>query len=110
MRLRAGVRQRAQHRSGFDSATGTYKPISLQYNEYTATGANVRAESIAGDLIETEIETPYGMVQGSEKENRSYYGESTVATNLSDLNLILDTAAMVPENVKTSSRWMSPTR
>ena len=41
------------------------------------------------------------MVQGSEKENRSYYGESTVATNLSDLNLILDTAAMVPENVKT---------
>ena len=87
--------------SGFDSATGTYKPISLQYNEYTATGANVRAESIAGDLIETEIETPYGMVQGSEKENRSYYGESTVATNLSDLNLILDTAAMVPENVKT---------
>lgn len=86
--------------SGYDSNTQSYIPISLQYGEYTATGASVRSESIAGDVIVSDVESPYGTMQSSEKENRSYYGKSTVASNLSDLTLIQETAAKMPESAK----------
>lgn len=86
---------------GYDSAAEEYVPISLQYGEYTANGAAVRSESIAGDLIISKTETPYGMVQSSEKENRSYYGKSVTATNSGDLDLILNTKALMPETAKT---------
>lgn len=67
---------------GFDSETSTYIPVSLQYGEYVADGANVRQESLAGDVID------------GVKENRSYYGQSTVAENLSDLTLVQDVSAL----------------
>lgn len=86
---------------GYDTAAEEYVPISLQYGEYKAVGADVRDESIAGDIIITETETPYGMVQSSEKENRSYYGKSVTATNAGNLDLILSTAALMPDTAKT---------
>ena len=86
---------------GYDSEKQEYIPISLQYGEYKATGEAVRDESIAGDLIITQTDTPYGKVQSSEKENRSYYGKSVTATNASSLDLILNTAALMPESAKT---------
>lgn len=85
---------------GYDSNTKEYIPVSLQYGEYTATVAGVRSESIAGDLIVSDVETAYGTMQSSEKENRSYYGKRTVATNLNDLELIQATSAKMPENAK----------
>ncbi len=63
---------------GSDSAAGGngYLPISQQYSAYTATHA--RATSIAGgDPLETFT-------------NRSYRGKSVTASNLTDLQAILD--------------------
>ena len=56
-----------------------YVPISLQYGPYTAT--NARAQSIAsGDpVIDSTI------------TNRSYKGKTITASNVTDLNSILDT-------------------
>ncbi len=85
---------------GYDSATATYKPISLQYNEYVADGENVRESSISQGTIETVIETPYGNTSSLSRDDRNYYGESTVATNLSELELLLNIADTVPENCK----------
>lgn len=62
---------------GYDTETSTYVPISLQYGEYVADGPNVRETSLAGDLLDNGT-----------RENRSYYGQSTVASNLSDLELV----------------------
>ncbi|WP_163326254.1 glycoside hydrolase family 3 protein [Draconibacterium mangrovi] len=54
-----------------------YVPISLQYGKYTAT--NSREVSIAGgDPLE-------------DFTNRSYKGKTTTATNISDLDLVLET-------------------
>lgn len=86
--------------SGYDDATGTYLPISLQYNEYTADGEFVREESVSQGIVKTVVETPYGPTTSSSREDRSYYGESTVASNLSDLNNVLDLAARLPESCK----------
>ncbi|MDO5378573.1 MAG: glycoside hydrolase family 3 N-terminal domain-containing protein [Clostridia bacterium] len=86
---------------GYDTEAEEYVPISLQYSEYTANSEAVRSESIAGDLIVSQVESPYGMIQSSEKENRSYYGKSVTASNAADLDLILDTAALMPETAKT---------
>ena len=86
--------------SGYDDATGTYLPISLQYNEYTADGEFVREESVSQGIVKTVVETPYGPTTSSSREDRSYYGESTVASNLSDLTNVLDLAARLPESCK----------
>ena len=83
-----------------DNKTATYIPISLQYSEYTADGDNVRDESISQGIIETVMETPYGPTTTRSREDRNYYGESTVATNLSDMQLVLDTKASLPESCK----------
>lgn len=83
--------------SGYNPMTGSYLPISLQYGEYTARSEGVRSVSIAGDIIESEAETPYGNVVTQTQENRSYYGKSTVASNIGDLELVLETANLMPE-------------
>ncbi len=86
--------------NGYDSTTGTYKPISLQYNEYVADGDNVREESLSQGIVETTIETPYGPTSSKSREDRSYYGESTVASNLNELELLLEVAENVPDTCK----------
>lgn len=55
-------------------------PLSLQYRPYTANGENVRKESIAEDILE----------DGS-KENRSYYGKTSIIANEYDLDACLNT-------------------
>lgn len=72
----------------------TYKPISLQYRPYTADNMYVRFESIGGDITQYEVEGVYGPEVVYEKENRAYFGESTTSTNESDLDLVLNTAAL----------------
>lgn len=86
--------------SGYDSATETYLPISLQYNEYVADGEFVREESISQGVVKTTVETPYGPTTSSSREDRNYYGESTVASNLSDLENVLSLAERLPESCK----------
>lgn len=85
---------------GYDAAEGKYIPISLQYGDYTADSAGVRIESIAGDMVETEVENEYGTVKVMSKENRSYYGESAKITNKSDLESILYAVNNMPETAK----------
>lgn len=72
-----------------DAGNTVYTPVSLQYRPYTADGANVRRTSIAGDTL------PDGT-----KENRSHYGQSTYATNESDLDLVIETREKLPEGAK----------
>lgn len=66
----------------------TWKPLSLQYRPYTADGANVRKESL-------NPVDEYGTY-----ENRSYFGESTYATNESDLDFVIDVKSRLPESAK----------
>ena len=73
-----------------DAKTATYIPVSLQYGEYVADGENVRKQSIS----------LYGNTVEKTEENRSYYGKSTVAENIADMQLVLDTKAALPEGVK----------
>lgn len=86
--------------NGYDSATGTYKPISLQYNEYVADGDNVREKSLSQGIVETVIDTPYGPTSSKERDDRTYYGESTVASNLSELESLLSLAETLPDTCK----------
>ena len=71
-----------QSSSGYDVADRNkggngYVPISLQYNDYTATYA--RAQSIAGgDRLE-------------KSKNRSFKGKTIKTPNYSDLKLVIDT-------------------
>lgn len=60
--------------SGVGRKDDKYYPISLQYRSYTADGKNVRKESISGDI------------KDGKKENRSYYGETSIIGNESDLD------------------------
>ncbi len=83
--------------SGYDDETGEYIPITLQYREYTANSEGVRSESISGNTIETQLETPYGTQTILEKENRSYYGKSVTSNHESDLDTILYVAENMPE-------------
>lgn len=71
----------------------TYLPISLQYRPYTADNMYVRFESIGGDITEREVEGVYGPETVIVKENRSYYGQTSIINNESDLDLVLDIAA-----------------
>ena len=76
------------HNSGYDSATGEYLPVTLQYGEYTATNAACKT-SFAGDDTQVVIESPYGAQTVYTHENRSYYGKTVTAANIEDLNTIL---------------------
>ncbi|MGL5260460.1 MAG: glycoside hydrolase family 3 N-terminal domain-containing protein [Lachnospiraceae bacterium] len=73
---------------GYNLETEEYEPITLQYGEYTALSEGVRAESLAGDMIESEEADPYGVQKVLVKENRSYYGKSFTAYNSSAIDTI----------------------
>ena len=66
-----------------------WHPVSLQYRPYTADGPSVKKESIAGDILDDGT-----------KENRSHFGKSTYATNESELDLVINTKAALPEGAK----------
>ncbi len=78
----------------------TYLPISLQYRPYTANGSNVRKVSIAGDPEDGKTWAEHGTESGVAMENRSYYGNSTHATNESSLDLVVDTKKKLPADAK----------
>ena len=61
-------------------------PLSVQYRPYTADNEFVRQVSIAGDTLE----------DGS-KENRSYFGATSLVTNEAQLDQILEAAALAKE-------------
>ena len=89
--------------SSFGGAAGeavTYLPISLQYRPYTADGPNVRQVSLAGDPADGKSWYEHGTESGVAMENRSYYGNSTYATNESSLDLVIDTKAKLPADAK----------
>ncbi len=65
-----------------------YRPMTLQYRPYTADGPNVRKESL-------NPADEFG-----NKENRSYYGQSSYATNEADLDLVLDVKSKLPADAK----------
>lgn len=74
---------------GTEPEPGPYwKPVSLQYRPFTADGDYVRKESL-------NPVDEYG-----EYVNRSVYGQSTHATNESDLDLVLDIKAKLPADAK----------
>ncbi len=85
---------------GYVEDTDTYIPISLQYGEYTATCDAVRATSIAGNVEEVAVENPYVTQTQKAQENRSYYGETAMISNTSDLDGILYTVENMPEDAK----------
>jgi len=72
-----------------------YLPISLQYRPYTANSKFVRLESIGGDMIEVTETSPdgYGDIKSLKKENRSYFGNTAIIRNESDLDLLLNAAS-----------------
>jgi len=61
-------------------------PLSVQYRPYTADNEFVRQVSIAGDIL------PDGT-----KENRSYYGKTSMVVNEAQLDQILDAAKVAHE-------------
>ena len=65
---------------------GEYIPLSAQYRPYTADNEYVRESSLAGDLI-----------QDGTRENRSYYGRTSMVNNESQLDQILEAAALAHE-------------
>ena len=50
--------------------------------------------------METVIDTPYGPTSSKERDDRTYYGESTVASNLSELESLLSLAETLPDTCK----------
>ena len=60
----------------------------------------MREESIAGDLVEQQVESPYGVITEYVKENRSYYGQSTEASNLYQLEAALDCISNLPQDTR----------
>ncbi len=85
---------------GYDMMTQSYVPISLQYGEYTADSDAVRQESIAGREVESVVQTPYGEQTVMEQENQSYYGNTALLDNSTDLDMILYAAENMPEDAK----------
>lgn len=72
---------------------GTFYPLSLQYRPYTADGKNVRKESIAGNLS-----------ADGKKENRSYFGETSIIGNEYDLDACLNAVKAVEEAEKKTGK------
>lgn len=84
--------------AGYNSETGTYLPISLQYGPYTADSIYVRQQSLGGDLVTVEIMDTYGAQSIVTTENRSYYGNSARIKNADELDKI-DYIASACDNV-----------
>ncbi len=77
--------------TGYEEAedgTITWKPITMQYRPYTADSDAV-PQSAIGDTLEDGT-----------MDSRDHYGESTYATNESELDLVIDTKANLPEGAK----------
>lgn len=89
-----------QESTGYGYDGEKYYPISLQYGEYTADSDAVRKASISGEMTEIEGEDPYGAVVSYEKENRSYFGESSQIVNVYDLEAVQNAAENIPEDAK----------
>lgn len=85
---------------GYDAATNSYIPISLQYGPYTANSSSVRSESIAGNMIMQDVQSAYGVQKVEAKENLSYFGKSSKMTNTTDLDMILYAADNMPDSAK----------
>lgn len=75
-------------RAGYGADLQWY-PLSLQYRPYTADGENVRKVSISGDILEDGT-----------KQNRSYYGETSIITNEYDLDACLNAVSAVEASGK----------
>lgn len=75
----------ASARRGQDESEA-FIPLSVQYRPYTADNEYVRQVSIAGDILEDGT-----------KENRSYYGKTSMVTNEAQLDQILQAAAVAHE-------------
>ncbi len=75
--------------AGLDLTTNEFYPLSLQYREYTADGANVRKTSIGGDTL----------ADGT-KENRSYFGKTSRISNEADLDAFERAVAAVEKSGK----------
>ena len=93
---------------GYDAASESYIPLSLQYTEYTANSSSVRTTSLGGDTVEVVIDSPYGAQTVEENENRSYFGKSAVISNASDLDAVLYAAEHV-DKVIVSASLSNPT-
>lgn len=65
---------------------GNFIPLTRQYRPYTADGPHVRRVSIAGDIA----------ADGT-KQNRSYFGRTAYCENASQLDQILEAAALAKE-------------
>lgn len=86
--------------NGYDTATESFIPISLQYGPYTADSDSVRTESISGRMVEQEVVNAYGVQKIKAKENNSYYGKSAKISNASHLDSILYATENMPEGAK----------
>lgn len=86
----------ASARRGIDEE-GNYIPLSLQYRPYTADGPDVRQSSIAGDPADGSKWGEHESAAGVERENRSYFGRSSLMTNENQLDQILDAAKLAKE-------------
>ena len=75
----------ANERGGKDESNA-FIPLSNQYRPYTADNEYVRQVSIAGDILEDGT-----------KENRSYYGKTSIMTNEVQLDQILQAVATAHE-------------
>lgn len=69
---------------GFNAGTGEFTPRTLQWRPYTADGPYVRRVSIGGLILEDGT-----------RENRSYFGNTTVASNEGDLDMFERVVAAV---------------
>ena len=81
----AAAPSNASNRDGRNEQ-GEYIPLSVQYRPYTADNEYVREVSIAGDTLEDGT-----------RENRSYFGRTSIVTNEAQLDQILDAAAVAHE-------------
>lgn len=88
-----------QSGNGYDDATQTYLPISLQYRPYTADGDNVRKTSLVGNPLDGSDWATHGSFKGVEMENRSYFGQSVTASNESELDGLLAFKETLPEGL-----------
>lgn len=78
----------------------SYTPCSLQYRPYTADGDLVRRESIAGNKIDSENGDVWDATTGGSKQNRSYFGQTTTASNENELDRIIELKSKLPEDAK----------
>ena len=85
---------------GYDRATESFIPISLQYGEYVADCENVRLESISGPMVEEEISNVYGVQNIMVQMNCSYYEKTANLYNETHLDSFNYAVENMPEDAK----------